>query len=242
MRLGSFRRESNRNAVLKPQVDNSQIAVKQRIFHVETRHLGYCRGNIMFRQANGDAVTQPQVPTTIRDTDISANAAGKRRRLRHHLNDGRASLFSTSANDQRQRGQAATIERRDRLAIQLDDAQFLLVLPDRERLALDDLHFNASRIDLADFHTLDPWKLGNTIARVLDAETDHRRPSVQPNLLQDVNFGRFEIACDVDILDREAGARGDELNRIIPMAALNAAIDEHEAEQSARRNGRAKAR
>src|SRR5690606_21987060 len=194
MRLGSFRRESNRNAVLEPEVDNSQIAVKQRIFHVETRHLGYGRGNIMLRQANGYAVTQPQVPATIRNTDIGANAAGKRRRLRNHLNDRRASLFSTSANDQRQRGQPATIERCNRLAIQLDDTQFLLVLPDCKRLALDDLHFDASRIDLADFHTLDPWKLGNTVARVLDAETDHARPPIQAGLLQDVAQVRSRVA------------------------------------------------
>src|SRR5690606_20222232 len=103
--------------------------------------------------------------------------------------------------------------------------QFLLVLPDCKRLALDDLHFNASRIDLADFHTLDPWKLGNTVARVLYAEANHGRPSIQADLLQDVDLGRFEIAYDVDILDREAGARGDELNRIIPMTALDAAVN-----------------
>ena len=112
------------------------------------------------------------------------------------------------ADDQRQMAEARHVSGIDHGADTIDHLNALLMLPQRERLALDDLDADGVGQAALDGGALDPIEGEQPRARRVRREVENRVAALDAERGQDGGRFRFAVAGAVDILDRHAETGG----------------------------------
>jgi hypothetical protein len=105
------------------------------------------------------------------------------------------------------------------------------MLPDSDRLSLDQPHRQATWINLLDMGVGDPGQLHKSGARRMGIDRHHRSRAIEAQLLQDIDIGGFRIAADMHVLKGKAGAGGHGLCNGAGMSPERHAVKAGEGEK-----------
>ncbi len=185
------------------EMDEALAEQPRRLIHPIELGIGVLRGLVALGQRQRLARIEADVPAAIADPARARDQRLQPRRRVHHARERGRMRVGVGADHDRQIGHRLRIDRLQHDAVLVDQVELALILPDRRRLALDDVDEQRVGQPPRDARVRHPAILQQLLADLAEVDERHRSRILVERDRIDRQPVHMVDALDLDTLDRE---------------------------------------